>query len=44
MDDMKILDAVERYVRGEMNPDERAIYDAPACCSGGPLENDIPGL
>ena len=27
MDDIKILDAVERYIRGEMNPDERLHFE-----------------
>jgi hypothetical protein len=27
MDDIKILDAVERYIRGEMTPDERCILN-----------------
>jgi len=27
MDDIKILDAVERYIRGEMNPDERLQFE-----------------
>ncbi len=27
MDDMILLDAVERYIRGEMNPDERLIFE-----------------
>src|SRR5689334_18199563 len=27
MDDIKILDAVERYIRGEMNPDERLYFE-----------------
>src|ERR1700733_500095 len=27
MDDLKILDAVERYIRGEMNPDERLSFE-----------------
>ncbi len=27
MDDMMILDAVERYIRGEMNPDERLHFE-----------------
>lgn len=27
MDDIKILDAVERYVKGEMNPDERLHFE-----------------
>jgi len=27
MDDIKILEAVERYIRGEMNPDERMIFE-----------------
>lgn len=27
MDDIKILDAVERYVKGEMNPDERLQFE-----------------
>lgn len=28
MTDIKILDAVERYIRGEMNPDERVQFEA----------------
>lgn len=27
MDDIKILDAVERYIKGEMNPDERLHFE-----------------
>jgi serine protease Do len=27
MDDIKILDAVEKYIRGEMNPDERMFFE-----------------
>src|SRR5678816_123932 len=27
MDDIKILDAVERYIRGEMTPDERLYFE-----------------
>ena len=27
MDDIKILDGVERYIRGEMNPDERLYFE-----------------
>jgi serine protease Do len=27
MDDLQILDAVERYIRGEMNPDERLHFE-----------------
>ncbi len=27
MEDIKILDAVERYIRGEMNPDERLYFE-----------------
>lgn len=27
MDDIKILDAVEKYIRGEMNPDERLHFE-----------------
>lgn len=27
MDDIKVLDAVERYIRGEMNPDERLQFE-----------------
>ncbi len=27
MDDIKILDAVEKYIRGEMNPDERLYFE-----------------
>src|SRR3954470_12021645 len=27
MDDIMILDAVERYIRGEMNPDERLYFE-----------------
>ena len=27
MDDIKIIDAVERYIRGEMNPDERLYFE-----------------
>ena len=27
MDDITILDAVERYIRGEMNPDERLHFE-----------------
>lgn len=27
MDDMQMLDAVERYIRGEMNPDERMYFE-----------------
>src|SRR5678815_703219 len=27
MDDIKILDAVERYIRGEMTPDERLHFE-----------------
>ncbi len=27
MDDIKLLDAVERYIRGEMNPDERLYFE-----------------
>ncbi|MEP6700967.1 MAG: serine protease, partial [Bacteroidota bacterium] len=27
MDDIKILDAVERYIRGEMKPDERLQFE-----------------
>ncbi len=27
MDDIKIIDAVERYIRGEMNPDERTHFE-----------------
>ena len=27
MDDIKILDAVEKYIRGEMNPDERVHFE-----------------
>jgi hypothetical protein len=27
MDDIKLLDAVERYIRGEMNPDERLHFE-----------------
>jgi S1-C subfamily serine protease len=27
MDDLKILDAVERYIRGEMTPDERLYFE-----------------
>ena len=27
MDDIKIIDAVERYIRGEMNPDERLHFE-----------------
>lgn len=27
MDDIKILDAVEKYIRGEMNPDERVYFE-----------------
>ena len=27
MDDIKILEAVERYIRGEMNPDERLHFE-----------------
>ena len=27
MNDIKILDAVERYIRGEMNPDERLYFE-----------------
>ena len=27
MDDIKILDTVERYIRGEMNPDERMWFE-----------------
>jgi serine protease Do len=27
MDDIKVLDAVERYIRGEMNPDERLWFE-----------------
>ena len=27
MDDIKILDAVERYIRGEMSPDERLYFE-----------------
>ena len=27
MDDTKLLDAVERYIRGEMNPDERLYFE-----------------
>jgi S1-C subfamily serine protease len=27
MDDIKILDAVEKYVRGELNPDERLYFE-----------------
>src|SRR4030095_10269099 len=27
MDDIKILDAVERYIKGEMNPDERLFFE-----------------
>jgi serine protease Do len=27
MDDVKILDAVEKYIRGEMNPDERMYFE-----------------
>ena len=27
MDDIKILDTVERYIRGEMSPDERLWFE-----------------
>jgi len=27
MDDIKILDTVERYIRGEMSPDERLYFE-----------------
>jgi S1-C subfamily serine protease len=27
MDDIKLLDAVERYIKGEMNPDERLYFE-----------------
>ena len=27
MNDMKILETVERYIRGEMNPDERLQFE-----------------
>ena len=27
MDDILLIDAVERYIRGEMNPDERLVFE-----------------
>src|SRR5688572_20408338 len=27
MDDIKLIEAVERYIRGEMNPDERLFFE-----------------
>ena len=27
MDDIKIIEAVERYINGEMNPDERVYFE-----------------
>jgi hypothetical protein len=27
MDDIKIMDAVERYINGQMNPDERVYFE-----------------
>ena len=27
MDDIKTLEAVEKYIRGEMNPDERMYFE-----------------
>ena len=27
MDELRLLDSVERYIRGEMNPDERVQFE-----------------